>query len=153
MNNIDTVEKYTTNSEEETLELGRKFAERLKAGDVVAIEGDLGSGKTEFIKGIGEYFNVEDTVNSPTFTIMNHYTGMLDDEEIDIFHIDLYRIENEKELAEIGFDECLHSPEYIKLIEWPNKAGDRINNLNYKIIINTDEDNEVRREIEILHLA
>ena len=153
MNNIDTVEKYTSNSEEETLELGRKFAERLKAGDVVAIEGDLGSGKTEFIKGIGEYFNVEDTVNSPTFTIMNHYTGMLDDEEIDIFHIDLYRIENEKELAEIGFDECLHSPEYIKLIEWPNKAGDRINNLNYKIIINTDEDNEVRREIEILHLA
>lgn len=147
------VEKYTTNSEEETLELGRKFAERLKAGDVVAIEGDLGSGKTEFIKGIGEYFNVEDTVNSPTFTIMNHYTGTLDDEEIDIFHIDLYRIENEKELAEIGFDECIHSPEYIKLIEWPNKAGDRINNLNYKIIINTDEDDEVRREIEILHLA
>lgn len=147
------VEKYTTNSEEETLELGRKFAERLKAGDVVAIEGDLGSGKTEFIKGIGEYFNVEDTVNSPTFTIMNHYTGTLDGEEIDIFHIDLYRIENEKELAEIGFDECIHSPEYIKLIEWPNKAGDRINNLNYKIIINTDEDDEVRREIEILHLA
>ncbi len=153
MNNIDTVEKYTTNSEEETLELGREFAERLKAGDVVAIEGDLGSGKTEFIKGIGEYFNVEDTVNSPTFTIMNHYTGTLDGEEIDIFHIDLYRIENEKELAEIGFDECIHSSEYIKLIEWPNKAGDRINNLNYKIIIKTDEDNEVRREIEILPLA
>ena len=150
MNSIDTLEKYITNSEEETIELGRKFAERLSPGDVVAINGDLGSGKTEFIKGICDYFNVGEMVNSPTFTIMNHYIGSLDGQEVNIFHIDLYRIENEKELAEIGFDECVNSPEYIKLIEWPEKAGNRIDNWNYKVVIKTDENDENKREIEII---
>ena len=150
MVNTDTLEKYITNSEEETIELGKKFAERLKVGDVVAINGDLGSGKTEFIKGVCEYFNVGEMVNSPTFTIMNQYTGILNDEEVIIFHIDLYRIEDEKELIEIGFDECLHSPNYIKLIEWPEKAGNKIDIWNYKVIINTDENDENKREIEII---
>lgn len=150
MVNTETLEKYISNSEEETIKLGEKFAERLKLGDVVAITGDLGSGKTEFIKGICEYFNVGDMVNSPTFTIMNHYTGILNDEEVNIFHIDLYRIENEKELIEIGFDECLHSPDYIKLIEWPEKAGDKIDEWNYKVNIQTYENDENKRAIEII---
>jgi len=143
-------ELYITNNEEETIELGKKFAGRLKNGDVVAISGDLGSGKTEFIKGICDFFDVADMVNSPTFTIMNHYSGTLDGEEINICHIDLYRIKDEKELAEIGFDECIHSEDYIKLIEWPEKADDKLSITNHTVIIKTDKENENKREIRII---
>ncbi len=143
-------EKYITNSEEETIALGRKFAERLKLGDVVAIRGDLGAGKTEFIKGICEFFDVAEMVNSPTFTIINHYTGQTDDSEVNIFHIDLYRINNNKELEEIGFEECIHSPDNIKLIEWPEKAEDKLDTWNYKVFITTDKEDENQRVIEII---
>jgi tRNA threonylcarbamoyladenosine biosynthesis protein TsaE len=144
------IEKHITNSEEETINLGRRFAERLKPGDVVAIRGDLGSGKTEFIKGICEFFDVAEMVNSPTFTIINHYTGQNDNSDINIFHIDLYRINGDKELDEIGFEECIHSPDNIKLIEWPEKAENKLNTWNYKILIKTDNDDENKREIEII---
>ncbi len=142
-------EKYITNNEAETIAIGKAFAAKLQTGDVVAVNGDLGAGKTELIKGICDYFDVIDMVNSPTFTIMNHYTGTYNDEEINIIHIDLYRIETAKELTEIGFDECIHSEDYIKLIEWPQKAQDKLDNWNYKIIISTDEHSENKREISI----
>ena len=93
--------KYTTNNEQETIVLGKKFAKELNLGDIVYLYGDLGSGKTEFIKGICEFFEVDDLVTSPTFTIMNKYMGELKNHEIPIFHIDLYRIEKNNELNEI----------------------------------------------------
>ncbi len=118
---------YTTKSEAETIELGKSFAEKLKKGDVVLFYGDIGVGKTEFIKGICKYFNVEEIVTSPTFTIINQYNGMLNGEEIAIFHIDLYRVKEKKELLEIGFEECLYSADSIKLVEWAeNSSGIRL---------------------------
>lgn len=141
------ISETQSNSEIETHDFGFKFAERLKKGDVVAFNGDLGAGKTEFIKGICDFYNVEEMVNSPTFTIINRYVTYKFDEESQIFHIDLYRIKDEKELKEIGFEDCLYSDEDITLIEWANKAGEYLKNLNYIITIQTDDNDESKRNI------
>ena len=141
--------KYTTNSEEETIEIGKKFAKELSPGDIVYLYGELGSGKTEFIKGICEYFEVEDLVTSPTFTIMNKYIGEYKNNEIAIFHIDLYRIEQNKELTEIGFDECLFEENSIKLIEWAEKAESHLSKPTFVVKIVPDEDSENIRVIYI----
>jgi len=144
---LDT--KYTTNNEQETIELGKKFAKKLNLGNIVYLYGDLGSGKTEFIKGICEYFKVEDLVTSPTFTIMNKYIGEVKNHEIPIFHIDLYRIEKNHELNEIGFDECLFEENSIKLIEWAEKAETKLKKPTFIVRIVTDEDSENIRQIFI----
>jgi tRNA threonylcarbamoyladenosine biosynthesis protein TsaE len=142
-------EEFISLSEDETIALGFKFAEHLKVGDSVALFGDLGAGKTEFIKGICDYFNVEDIVNSPTFTIINQYHGEKNKQEIHIYHLDLYRIKSPAELSEIGFSECLHSDEIIKLIEWAEKAGDLIYKWDYSVNINLSDEDENKREIII----
>lgn len=143
-------QKYTTNSEKETIELGHKFASSLNLGELVAFYGDLGTGKTEFIKGICGYFEVKDIVTSPTFTIMNHYLGHFDEEvEFQIYHIDLYRIKEEKELDEIGFQDCIYSPNTIKLVEWAEKGEINLPENRYNIKITADETDEDKREIII----
>ncbi len=126
-------EIFTTNSEEETISLGFKMAQRLRKGDVVAFTGDLGAGKTEFIKGICSYFKVDEIVTSPTFTIINQYNGTVLNSDISIYHLDLYRIKSIDELIEIGFDDCINYEESIKLIEWADKAGLKLQNSDYKI--------------------
>ena len=141
--------KYTTKNEQETIDLGKRFAKELSLGDIVYLYGDLGSGKTEFIKGICEYFDVDDLVTSPTFTIMNKYMGDLKHHEIPIFHIDLYRIEKNHELNEIGFQECLFEENSIKLIEWAEKAESLLKKPTYIVRIVPDEDSENIRQIYI----
>lgn len=136
-------------SEIETREIGSKFAERLKKGDVVTFFGDLGAGKTEFIKGICDYFNVDEIVNSPTFTIINRYITNNFNDETQIYHIDLYRIKNISELKEIGFEDCIYSDEDIKLIEWAEKAENYIKNTNYKVSLINDKNDENTRIILI----
>lgn len=141
--------KYKTNSEEETIEIGKKFAKELSVGDIVYLYGELGAGKTEFIKGICEYFEVKDIVSSPTFTIMNKYIGEFHNKEMAIYHVDLYRIEQNKELNEIGFEECLYEDNSIKLIEWAEKAESHLNKPTYIVKIIPDEDSENVRMIYI----
>ncbi len=145
------MEKYNwiSNSEDETIELGKKFAQFLNIQDTVILEGDLGAGKTEFIKGICDFFSVEDLVTSPTFTIINQYKGLYQGNDIFIFHIDLYRIKNEDELDEIGFTDCLNDTDSIKLIEWPQHAGSRITIYAYLVKIEADETNENKRVIKV----
>ncbi len=142
-------EKYITFSEDETIELGEEFAGRLKPGDIVELHGDLGAGKTEFVKGICSFFEVEEIVSSPTFTIINQYFGTFEDEEFPIYHIDLYRIKNADDLAEIGFEECIYADNSIKVIEWPEKSKGAIPRTSYKVEILTNEENEDQREILI----
>ena len=142
-------EIFTTNSEDETISLGFKMAKRLKKGDVVAFTGDLGAGKTEFIKGICSYFKVDEIVTSPTFTIINQYNGTAFNSDISIYHLDLYRINNIEELIEIGFDDCINYEESIKLIEWADNAGIKLQNSDYKIHFILSEEFENNRIIEI----
>ncbi len=135
--------EFTTLSEEDTINLGKEFAKGLSSGDVVAIYGDLGSGKTEFVKGICEYFQVEEIVTSPTFTIVNKYTGTASDNQIILYHIDLYRIEKESELLEIGFEEYLGDKSAISLIEWAEKTSLIPENaIQVKIFLDDNDDNK-----------
>jgi len=139
----------TTQSENETIELGLKFAERLNRGDTVLFYGDLGSGKTEFIKGICRFFNVQEIVTSPTFTIMNQYLGDYIDEPITIFHIDLYRIKTKDELSDIGFEEYIFSSDTIKLIEWSENSHNLVKFIAFEVTIKSDFEDLNERLIEI----
>ena len=142
-------EKYLTNTEEETISLGSDFAKRLKPGDIVAFYGCLGSGKTQFIKGICDFFNVEEIVTSPTFSIINQYFGTVDRADVPIYHIDLYRIKSTAELNEIGFYDCLFSKNAIKLVEWSEKANGTFPKDRFNVTIQTNEKNEDQRNFVI----
>lgn len=130
--------KFITSGERETFELGKKFADTLKDGDIVELEGRLGAGKTVFAKGIASGLGIVEEVTSPTFTLLKEYAGRLK-----LFHFDLYRIEDEEELRGIGFYDYLGA-EGICVIEWAEKAS-----LPYsiKVSIIVTGDNERRIEI------
>ena len=107
-----------TNSEEETYLFAKQFAESLKDGDIVCLNGDLGAGKTVFVRGISSYFGIED-ISSPTFTIVNEYKGTKD-----INHFDVYRLSNEDEFYDCGLDE--YFGEGICIIEWSDIIKDAL---------------------------
>jgi tRNA threonylcarbamoyladenosine biosynthesis protein TsaE len=147
---MDT-EIYSSFDEEETFQLGVDFCGRLNPGDIVAFYGDLGAGKTEFIKGVCQGMNVDEIVSSPTYTIVNQYVGEDRNERpIDIYHVDLYRIENAKELIEVGLADLLADTGSIKLIEWAENADSILPPLRYDIYFVTLDDENSRR-IEIVH--
>ena len=111
-------EEYLSNSAEETRRYGRQFASGLHLGDIVSLTGQLGAGKTEFMRGITDFFNCSDQLSSPTFPILNIYQGSLfGGQVITIHHFDLYRIKSLHELEAIGFDEYLSSG-YLSVVEW-----------------------------------
>ena len=114
---------FKTRSEKETLRLAEKLGEKLKPGSVVALTGEIGSGKTVFIKGLSKELGVKDPdeVKSPTFVLLHLYKG-----RVPIHHFDLYRLEKEKELDSIGFDEFVSSRGAVSLVEWADRAPGRI---------------------------
>jgi tRNA threonylcarbamoyladenosine biosynthesis protein TsaE len=109
---------FTTHSAEETTELGRKLSAEIKPGSVVLLRGDLGTGKTTLVKGIAEGFHAAEAedVTSPTFTLIHEYRGP----QVTLFHIDLYRIDTQRELDTLALDDLM-SPQSILLIEWGEK--------------------------------
>ena len=104
--------KFESFSAEETYALGKKLGEEARPGAVYCLSGDLGVGKTVFTKGFAAGLGVTDTVNSPTFTIVQEYKGRLP-----FYHFDVYRIADPEEMYEIGFDEYLFGGG-VCLIEW-----------------------------------
>ena len=101
-----------TNSEKETIELGKRIAKNLKRGTVIVLSGDLGSGKTKLTEGILTYFGLQDEISSPTFTIVNEYNT----EKLDIFHFDVYRLTEVDEFIAIGGEEYFERG--ASIIEW-----------------------------------
>ncbi len=108
----------TTHSAEETIAFGRKLAAELSPPLVVLLRGELGAGKTTLVKGIAEGFEAAraEDVTSPTFTLVHEYRGP----QTTLYHIDLYRIDTERDLETIGLDDLL-APNCILLIEWGEK--------------------------------
>jgi len=106
--------KFITNNYSETIDLGREFGKFLKKGNIVGLIGELSAGKTQFIKGIAQALNIKEEITSPTFTIVNEYDG-----DIKLNHFDFYRLKDENELYNIGFDEYIFS-DSISAIEWVN---------------------------------
>ncbi|MGB6121371.1 MAG: tRNA (adenosine(37)-N6)-threonylcarbamoyltransferase complex ATPase subunit type 1 TsaE, partial [Bacteroidota bacterium] len=111
------MKQVVSTSADETAELGRSYAAGLHPGDVVALIGELGSGKTRFVAGICRGLDVPGQIASPTFTLINEYPAPFGA----VAHIDLYRIDSRSELVELGLEEYF-SARYICLIEWAEKV-------------------------------
>ena len=106
-----------TRSAEQTKALGARLAAQLNAGDVLLLEGDLGAGKSELTRGIARGLGISETVTSPTFTIVNEYSGT-----IPLFHFDMYRLGGEDELFDIGWDDYL-ARNGVCAVEWSEQAA------------------------------
>lgn len=110
--------EFVTNSPEETEELGERLGRTLSPGDVVAFTGDLGAGKTAFVRGMAQGLGVAGRVTSPTFTIVNEYEGG----RLPLFHFDLYRLASSDELFEIGWEDYLRRGG-VCAVEWSENAA------------------------------
>jgi len=116
-----------SHSLKETERIARKFSNNLNQGDIVALYGPLGSGKTFFVKEVAKSLGVKNYITSPSFTILNEYNASLP-----IYHFDFYRLKNEKEIEEIGFSDFLNR-KGVFFIEWPEKAEYILPEKYYKI--------------------
>ena len=135
--------KITSNNEAETLAFGKKLASFLKKGDTVVLTGDLGSGKTKLTEGILTYYGLENEISSPTFTIVNEYIK----DDINIFHFDVYRLEDSSEFYAIGGEEYFDNG--ICIIEW----GEIIQDALPKDYIHIQfERNDIDENIRILNI-
>jgi len=110
-----------SHSPEETFALGRRFAAQLRRGDVLALCGDLGAGKTHFVKGLAAGLGASAEVTSPTFTLIHEYQGGL----LPLYHVDFYRLETIEEAVRIGIDEYLEG-DGVTAVEWADKFKELI---------------------------
>jgi tRNA threonylcarbamoyladenosine biosynthesis protein TsaE len=129
--------KRIANTAEATRALGVEFVSNLKSTDVVALVGDLGAGKTEFVKGLAVGLGSPATVTSPTFTLIHQYMGG----RLPLYHMDFYRLTAAVELDEIGFDDYLSEPG-ICAIEWANRFPERIPGAAIWVTLSITETNE-----------
>jgi tRNA threonylcarbamoyladenosine biosynthesis protein TsaE len=135
-----------THSPAETIEFGKKLGSRLKGGEIIALIGQLGSGKTHLIKGIAAGAGSVDNsvVNSPTFVIVNEYNG-----RFDIYHIDAYRLNSISEFETLGFDDYCY-PNSIVIIEWADKVMSALGTIDY-IRIDLEHIGQTERNISIVN--
>jgi tRNA threonylcarbamoyladenosine biosynthesis protein TsaE len=121
--------KFIVTSVEETYRLGKLIGALVNSGDIICLIGDLGTGKTHLAKGIAKGLGIDEHITSPTFTIVNEYTGRLK-----LYHFDVYRVNDPEEIAAIGFDEYIFS-DAVSIIEWANYIEELIppNNLTITI--------------------
>ena len=134
---------FKSNSENETKEFAKKFASKLNKGDVLVLSGDLGSGKTKFTEGFLSYFGLEDEISSPTFTIVNEYNK----NGINIYHFDVYRLEDSSEFYAIGGDEYFEKG--ICIIEWGELIEDALPKKYIKIDFSRNSENENERILNV----
>ena len=127
----------------ETKKIANDFATKLKGGEVVLLNGDLGAGKTTFTQFVFSALDVKDVVNSPTFAILKTYQG-----KFVLHHFDTYRISTE-EAVEAGFDEIINEKESVKFIEWSENISPLLPEKT--IVVNIKYINETEREFEIIY--
>lgn len=133
---------YISNSENDTTDLAKDFARKITDGLVIVLNGDLGSGKTFFIKQLLKSFNINN-VNSPTFAIVNEYVGLKK-----FYHFDFYRINKIEELLEIGITDYFNDSEAIVLIEWGSLFEQIIPKKRIEITITYIQDNSRQFDIK-----
>ena len=140
--------KVITHSEKETLQFGREYAASLQSGDVIALIGDLGSGKTCLIRGICQGLDVKEEVTSPTFVLINEYLG-----RCPVYHFDFYRLEKPQEVLNLGIDDYL-TDDSICLIEWADRALSILPKRRIEIRLASlfDRGKEFDREIDVVRI-
>lgn len=134
-------ERHISRSESETFKIAHDFAQSLVPGSVVALSGELGTGKTVFARGVAGYLKVKQQVTSPTFTLINEYCGT-----IPLYHMDLYRLNNLPEIEDIGVEDYFYS-DGICLVEWAEKLEGLLP--EHAVTIYLKQIDKNRREIRI----
>jgi tRNA threonylcarbamoyladenosine biosynthesis protein TsaE len=137
--------EITTHSPEETIAFGRTLTELLAPPKLVLLRGDLGAGKTTLVKGIAAGFDAaeEEDVTSPTFTLVHEYRGP----RANLYHIDLYRIDTQRELETLGLDDLRSESNSILLIEWGEKFPRFVRERDVEISL--ERDGQSRRRIRV----
>ena len=130
-------------SEVETKKIAKEIASQLKVKDIIILEGDLGAGKTKFTEGILEYFNLQDEISSPTFTIVNEYNTS----KFNIYHFDVYRLSDIDEFYAMGGEEYFEKG--VCIIEWGEIIEECLPKNYIKINISRDLENENIRKLDI----
>lgn len=133
--------EFISHSQLETEEVGRKLAEKLPGGSVVAMYGDLGAGKTAFVRGMAKGMGLSCRVSSPTFTIVNEYLG-----ERELIHFDMYRLSSADELFDIGWDDYL-SRGAVCAVEWSENVQDAF--FGDEVVVRIEKLSETDRKITI----
>lgn len=134
--------EFISHSEEDTKRIATNLANKLNLGDIVILSGDLGSGKTKFTEGFLSFWNLEDEISSPTFTIVNEYTK----NNINIYHLDVYRLNDIDEFYAIGGLEYFNTG--ICIIEWGELIEDLLPQNYIKINFSKDDKNESIRYLK-----
>ena len=116
------IHEFVTQSGADTIDVGRKLVSLLAPPQLLVLRGDLGTGKTTLVKGIAQALDAAEPeeVTSPTFTLLHEYDGTREGQPVKLFHIDVYRLEGERQLETLGLDELL-TPDALVLVEWGEK--------------------------------
>ena len=133
--------EFISHSQLETEEVGRKLAEKLPGGSVVAMYGDLGAGKTAFVRGMAKGMGLSCRVSSPTFTIVNEYLG-----ERELIHFDMYRLSSADELFDIGWEDYLERGG-VCAVEWSENVQDAF--FGDEVVVRIEKLNDTDRKITI----
>lgn len=135
--------EYFSHSEAETSKIGYELASKLTPGDVIAMYGDLGAGKTAFVRGLAEGLGLDARVSSPTFTIVNEYMG-----KIPLFHFDMYRLSDADELFEIGWEDYL-TRNGVCVVEWSENVEEAFYNDTIRVYIEKTGDSSRKIKIDL----
>jgi tRNA threonylcarbamoyladenosine biosynthesis protein TsaE len=138
------METIISKSEKDTAAIAAKLAKRLKGGEILALEGNLGAGKTTFTQDLGRIFKIKKHLTSPTFVLMKIYTIENKEYRIEnLVHVDCYRLDQVQELFYLGIEEYLNNPESVVVIEWADKIRDYLKKFKKVIWIKINaKDNE-----------
>ena len=139
------IHQFTTQSGADTIEVGRKLAKLLVPPQVLLLRGELGTGKTTLVKGIAQALDAAepDEVTSPTFTLLHEYDGTRDGKPVKLYHLDVYRLEGERQLETLGLEELL-TPNALVLVEWGEKFKSIRKRATGEIVI-TSEGGDARK--------
>lgn len=140
---MKTAVRVVTGSVESTRSLGRAVSEALRPGDVVALSGDLGAGKTAFVQGAADGLEVRGPVVSPTFTLVREYGG-----RVPVVHMDVYRLDRLQDVLDMGFDEYLDGHAVV-FIEWGDVIQGLLPDSWLGIGLSLDDEDEDRRTVDI----
>lgn len=135
--------EYISHSPEETMDFAHNLAEKLNIGDVIVLNGDLGSGKTKFTEGILKYFGLENEISSPTFTIVNEYNA----KDLNIYHFDVYRFADSSEFYAIGGED--YFSQGLCIIEWGTIISDALPKEYIEINFEKSDENDNYRLLKI----
>lgn len=133
--------EFTTKTSEETIELGFKIGQKLKKGNIIAMQGTLAAGKTTITKGIAKALEITDTITSPTFCLISEYYG-----KMPLYHMDVYRLEGSEDFENLGTEDMLYG-DGVCIIEWSEKIMDSLP--KETIIINIHPQDDGSRKIQI----